>query len=300
MEITALDLRGREVIPALAEIYPQLCLTPGEEGAALYKDIVLSGAEPPGRSLSHFAGSDGDSCRSESTPAGSVAVITLCRRSDFELFLQIMACRCLPTPIPRTQGAATLDGVNNWTRIRAHKEEFLRTAGPDADWDAEFRRFTADRNNFKDVMIVLSVGPYSAVPAEKLGLSEPDWLAASQVIRRTHECVHFLCRRLFPERIDPVFDELVADTAGLYAAFGRFDPATAELFLGASASGYTGGRLENYVQGPDKRRERLDELAAQVSRMLRRFEEISAPRVGIGPYELAIRLEEEWECWKQH
>ena len=300
MDVAQLSLRGREVLPALAELYPQLYLTPGEEGAELYKSVVLSGEDAPAHSLEHFLGSEEDSCLAEDTPAGKAAVITLRQRADFELFLQIMANRCQKVSIPRTQGAAILDGVINWTRIRSHKEEFLRADGPDADWGEEFRRFTSRGSNFKDALIVLSVGPYSAIPAKRAGFSEEDWLSASHIIRKTHECTHFLCRRLFPDKKDAVWDELVADAAGIYAALGRYDRTLAELFLGVDGKGYTGGRLENYVDGPEDRTERLDALAVKVHRTLCRFEGIIASLGEVSPYEAAIRLEEEIECWKQH
>ena len=204
-----------------------------------------------------------------------------------------------PVPIPRTQGASTLDGVINWTKIRAHKEEFLRANGAGADWDREFARFTADRANFKDVLIVLSVGPYSAVSADSAGLGEAEWLSASHTIRKVHECTHVVCRRLFPEKKDAVWDELVADAVGVTAAFGRFDPALALLFLGIDGERYVGGRLENYVDGEDDRQERLDALAGKIRRTLPRLESVIGSFHGKGPYELAIRLEEEIGCWKQ-
>ena len=300
MELTQHAFRGRETIPALAEVYPQLYLVPGETDEEVYRTVVLSGGEPPFRRLDHFRGSEGDSCLREETPAGPVPVITLPDRRDFELFLQIMACRCRPDPIPRTQGAAILDGVINWTRIRDHKAEYLRVHGGDADWAGEFQRFTADRANYKDALIVLSVGPYSAVPAEELGFSEAEWQRSSQIIRRTHECTHFLCRRLFPQQKEPVWDELVADAAGIFAAFGRFDPALAERFLGVTEDGYAGGRLENYVEAGEDRDGRLDALARKVHGTLTRFAEIAASLDGAGAYDLAVRLEEEFACWKQH
>ena len=208
------EVRGRAVLPALARIYPQLYLVPGTDSAALYDDVVLRGEDAPTRSLAHFTMDDGDSLVYESTPAGEVPVITLRCRADFELFLQIMACRCTPKPIPRTQGASTLDGVVNWTKIRAHKARYLLAQGDGADWEAEFKRFTSDRANYRDVLIVLSEGPYSAVPAQRAGYPESEWLRLSHTIRKTHECTHVLCRRLFPDKKDAVWDELVADAAG--------------------------------------------------------------------------------------
>ena len=299
METEKKNLRGREVLAWLARTYPQLYVCPGPDGAAVYKEIVLRGQDAPSHSLAHFDTHPGDRLEWETTPAGTVPVITLTGRRDFELFLQIMAFRCTPVPIPRTQGASTLDGVINWTKIRAHKEAFLRAGGADADWDREFARFTADRANFKDVLIVLSVGPYSAVSADRAGLPEADWLEASHTIRKVHECTHVVCRALFPEKKDAVWDELVADAVGITAAFGRFDPALAELFLGIEDGRYVGGRLENYADGEDDRRERLNALAGKIHRIMPLFESVIASCHGKGPYELAIRLEEEIGCWKQ-
>ena len=293
------NLSGREVLPALAKIYPQLYLRPGPESAEDYKAIVQRGQDAPTHSLAHFLGHDGDSCVYEGTPAGTVPVITLQERADFELFLQIIAHRCMPDAIPPTQGASMLDGVINWTKIRAHKEEYLRTGGDPDAWSDEFERFTAVRSNYRDALVILSAGPYSAVPAEEVGLSPQEWLKVSHAIRKTHECTHFICRRFFPEKKDAVWDELVADAAGLTAAFGTFDRQLAERFLGIDGERYVGGRLENYLDGTNDRQERLNELAAKVHKTLCHFEELFSAWGPVEPYELAIRLEEEIGCWKQ-
>jgi len=299
MEAGERTLQGKDVIRALAEIYPQLYLIPGEEGAAAYADVVRAGQTPSRRSLSHFRGHGRDEIVREETPAGTVPVITLGERADFELFLQIMAHRCTSAPIPPTQGAAILDGVVNWTKIREHEAAFQRAGGTSEGWSDEFARFTAEKANYKDALIVLSVGPYSAVSAKRAGFSEEDWLSYSHTIRKAHECTHFICRRLYPALKDAVWDELVADAVGLCAAFGTFDRALEELFLGVDETGYVGGRLENYVDGEENRRERLDLLAGKVHRTLCRFEDFLADWGELAPYELAIRLEEEIECWKQ-
>ena len=51
-------------------------------------------------------------------------------------------------------------------------------------------------------------------------ISDPDWLQKSQIIRKYHECTHFICRNLYPEKTDAVRDELIADAIGIYAADG--------------------------------------------------------------------------------
>ena len=293
-------LFGAEALRSLARVYPQLHLTPGAPGAEeAYKSIVTQGESAPAVPAEPFAGSADDRLEYEHTPAGTVPVLTLGRREDFERFLQIMAHRCVPVPIPPTQGAAILDGVINWTKIRAHKEAFFRGGGTDEGWAEEFPRFTAVKENFKDALIVLSTGPYSALRAEEAGFPEEEWLAVSHRIRKAHECTHFLCRRLFPDKKDAVWDEIVADAVGITAALGRYDAALAARFLGVGENGYSGGRLENYVDGEQDREERLEALSGRVWEVIRRFEAVTAGRPWPDPYALAIRLEEEMPCWRR-
>ena len=293
------EIRGADAIKTLAEIYPQLYLEPGPAGAEEYKKIVECGEQPQSRSLSHFTCSEDDLLTEETTPAGNVSVITLHNREDFELFLQIVAHRCVPKDIPATQGASILDGVINWTKIRSHEKEFFSENGPDADWDKEFARFTSERKNFKDALVVLSWGPYSAVSAEKAGLPDEEWLKLSDIIRKTHECTHFICRRLHPDKKDAIWDELVADAAGIFAAFGRFDLKLEELFLGIDSGTYLGGRLENYIGDDADRHEQLESLAGRIHETLLHFSEIAEKCDPADPYGFALRLEEEIGCWKK-
>ena len=290
------EWKGAEVIRRLAEIYRQLYLRPREDAGEAYKEIVLRGGEPEEKDLSHFITSPGDTCVWEETPAGAVRVVTLRERADFETFLQIMAYRCAPAEIHPTQGASILDGVINWRRIDAHREEFFRQAEERGetppDWTAEFRRFTSDKQNYTDALIILSASSYSGIPAGEMGLEEAEWLERSHRIRKAHECTHFLCRRRYREKIDPIWDELVADAVGLYAAFGRYDPEKAERFLGIRDGVYRDGRLQIYA-GPDER----DALARRIHAVLPEIlKESEALGENVDPYELAVRLEEKKEA----
>ncbi len=202
-------------------------------------------------------------------------VATLGDRRDFELVLRgLMAAKSGPTaPIPQSQGAAMIT-VFNWPRIRAHLSQF-----PPEEQGAAFKRFTAVKANYLDMLVVLSRGPYSGVPAAALGLTEDEGLALSDTIRRYHELTHVICRRLYPEDVDPVRDELVADAVGLYAAFGRFDPGTEKLFLGIKDGRYVGGRLENYTDEPEA-------LAGPVGEKLDRMKQVIDARRGAEPFAL--------------
>ncbi|MCR5789631.1 MAG: hypothetical protein K6G83_07055 [Lachnospiraceae bacterium] len=289
-------LSGRQVIEHLAEIYQQLYLCPGEEGQAQYGDIVKAGEDAEIKSLSHFTMNEKDTLACLDTPAGSVLCVTLQERKDFETFLRIMGHRCEAVEIPKTQGASLLDGVINWRKIYAREEEFFREeeekGNPDPDWSSEFRRFTSDKKNYLDVIIVLSTGPYSAVSAERMGMPEEEWLTLSSVIRRYHECTHFICRKLYPEKKEPVWDELVADAVGIYAAFRKFDPNIEKLFLGIEGDRYIGGRLENYVEDGQ---EALAELTKKAARILGEFDIMIREKKEIEPFELVTLLEDSME-----
>ena len=157
------------------------------------------------------------------------------------------------------------------------EEEYLRAGGSEEGLIEEFKRFTSDKKNYTDALIILSTGPYSAVPAAEAGL----------------ECTHFICRRLFREKIDAVWDELVADAVGLVAAFGRYDVDLASRFLGIREGVYTGGRLEIYKgeAGPEA-------LAGKVYRTMLHLDQCIRSLGPLPPYDLAIRLEDEYDVWK--
>ncbi|MBO5551281.1 MAG: hypothetical protein J5966_04920 [Lachnospiraceae bacterium] len=287
---------GREVIPRLAERYSKLYLSPYMDNLKEeYESVALCGGEPEDRSLSHFHGSDEDELVYEETPAGEVLTVKLADRRDFEMLLNIMLNKCVIKEIPKTQGASILDGVINWNKINARKEEFIREEKAkgieEPDWDSEFTRFTSERSNFREALIVLSAGPYSAIPAAELHMDEAEWNRLSHIIRKYHECTHFICRRLYREKINAVWDELVADAVGIYAAFGRFDIMMEERFLGITDGKYTGGRLENYV----KEKNGIDELAAKAHETLIDFDKLIKGAGNAGPYDIAILLEESYQ-----
>ena len=68
---------------------------------------------------------------------------------------------------------------------------------------AEFRRFTSVKENYLDMLAVLSRGPYSHVDASAAGCSEDEWLTLSDTIRKYHELTHVICRKQYPN--DTIF-----------------------------------------------------------------------------------------------
>ena len=112
----------------------------------------------------------------------------------------------------------------------------------------EFRRFTAEKANYLDSLILLSSGDYSNVSAETAALPAEEWKEKSVTIRKYHELTHFICRALYPDDVDAVRDEVIADLIGLVAAFGDYDVHLAETFLGIEGECFReGGRLSYYT-----------------------------------------------------
>ena len=294
--------RGRQVIENLAEIYQQLYLAPGEESENLYPQIVRRGQPAPVRTLTHFHLSDSDICELLTTPAGDVMAVTLSDRSDFETFIRIMSEKCCPVAVPTTQGALIIDGVINHTKIKNYKENFY-CENPDStwfEWELAKDTFLADKKNYTDIIIALSVGLYSAIPAEQTGFTEDLWKKYSQIIRMYHECTHFVCRRLFPDKIDKIWDEIIADAVGIYAALGKYDIRLAEIVFGINHGRYTGGRLENYLSADImKNDDDMNHLLYKIQKVMSAVYAISAEKPLTDPFELAVlserKKEELWD-----
>lgn len=244
-------------IVRLSRRYPQLLLPirAGIRQTEEYRNAVLAGEVPD--TAPDFRCPEEITLSVEDTPAGRAEVLRLGDREDFIHAYRALGYRCEPAEIPDSVGAAAIRGLINWEKIHDHRDAFL--AGGGTDWDAEFRRFTADKTNYLDSVILLSGGDYSNVPAEAVGLDEGTWKEKSLTIRRYHELTHFVCRGLYPENIDALRDEVIADSIGLLAAFGRADTALARRFLGTEGGVFReGGRLSHYVKD--------EELASAVTR----------------------------------
>ncbi len=274
-------MEEKTVFAALAEQYPLLYLNPDEDTQETYRRVVLQGAQPEKKSLAHYTSDPGDRNEILETPAGPVRAVTLGNRRDFELVMRgLLAAKAGPlAPIPESQGAAMVT-VFNWPRIHAYLAGF-----PAQEQNAAFKRFTAVRENYIDMLVVLSRGPYSHVPASLVGHTQEEWLALSDTIRRYHELTHVICRRLYPDRIAPVRDELVADAVGLYAAYGHFDPDPELLILGIRDGAYVGGRLENYVDDPENH-------VVYITQELERIKACIDAHPGTAPFDLIPALME--------
>lgn len=187
------------------------------------------------------------------TPTGRIPVIVAEHRDDFETLVRAVLHRNEPVAIPRSQGACVVAGFNNWDRVAQYRREWNRGRdAEDAEWSHEFRRLAERKELYQDRFIVLSTGAYSAVRGEALGLSAEEWSRLSLIVRLEHECAHYFTRRAFGTMRNSIFDELIADYAGVVSACGCYRGDWALHFLGLeSFPRYrAGARLENYRGKP--------------------------------------------------
>jgi hypothetical protein len=189
----------------------------------------------------------------QATIAGGVPILVADDRRVFVAMVQAFSERNEPVDVPPSMGACIVNGLNNWDRVAAYREQWERANPEDADtsWGDEFKRFAARKELYQDRFIILSRGPYSAIAARDIGLADDDWLARSLVVRREHECTHYFTYRVFRSMRNNVFDELIADFVGLVRAFDGYRGDLARRFLGLEAFPMIrpGSRLEVYRSG---------------------------------------------------
>ncbi len=251
---------------------------------------VPPGEEGPGPALRDPARLD---LAVHPTMAGRVPILVASEREDFVTLVRVFSARNEPVAVPESMGACIVTGLNNWDRVRRYRSAFesaFEGTPSEEDWVAEFKASLAPRSElYQDRFIILSSGPYSAVPAADLGLAEGAWRARSLAIRREHECAHYLTFRAYGRMRNHVLDEMVADFAALALVDGRYDADLALRFFGLE--GYPrfreGGRLASYLGEPplsEAATELLRTLAFRAVRSLDRFSRADFPA---GPAEVA-------------
>jgi hypothetical protein len=277
-------------LAVLTERYPQLTLAVGVgmSQSDEYKAITQRGRMPVALPYT-FSDCETTELYTEYTEAGDVEILVLPDRCDFVRFVQVMAYRCEPREVPPSMGAVTINNINNWRRIEAHKNEYLLSGK--TDWDKEFKRFTAVPQNYRDSIIALSNGAYSALPYTETDCeSEEEWIRASLIIRKYHELTHFISRRLFPGNKETLRDEVIADCVGIVAAFGEYDVSFAQRVLGIYGDEYrAGGRLSNYIENDE-------ELVLWIARTVELTEKVFGfvkARSELSPLQLQLALERE-------
>lgn len=281
------SVKGKGAIESLAKRFPQMYVAPAEGAQEVHRLAAGRGIAPEGADLAHFATNPEDELRAVDTPAGPIEVLFLKERRDFETFLQVIGNKSQPVPISRTVGAITYRGLADWGAVAAARAEY--EAGGGEDWSAEFMRLAKQPGMFRAELIAISEGPYSNVPASETPYDEGEWVRVSREIRLHHECAHVVCRRLMPDDILPVWDEVTADVTGLLCATGGYDAGLAAKFLGVGAGGFAGGRLTEYLDEGQK--ERLDSLAQEVYGALGRIEGLAKEgAAGKAPFDFLLEL----------
>jgi hypothetical protein len=258
--VWAAQARDAGAAAVLGRIFPQLSF-PIRAGISQSPDYVaatLKGVAPA--ELAEATGlplerPDGIELELHPSVGGRVPIVTVRHRGDFVTLVQALTRRNEPVAVPASQGASMVAGLPNWERIRALRREWEarpRGAGDAESWPEELRRIQQRRELYQDRLILLSDGPYSGVPAVELGLDEDRWRRLSLVIRREHECTHYFTRRAYGSMKNHLLDELMADYAGLAAAFGAFraDLLLHLLGLGAAGPGQKGRRFDIYRGDP--------------------------------------------------
>lgn len=245
------------VFPTLQRKLVQLQF-PIQEGISqseLYRASTLRGAPVPESSGVSLQRPDMLQLLIHPTPAGHIPVLITADRGDFVALVRALTMKNEPSPVPDSQGAAVVSGYNNWDRVRAIRrawEAMQPTPPSDEDWQAEFSALVPQKERYQDRFILLSDGPYSAIPADQLGLADAEWRKLSVIIRRDHECAHYFTRRVFGSMRNNLIDEMIADYAGIVGAIGHYRADWFLRFVGLEAfpAYREGGRLQNYRSKP--------------------------------------------------
>ena len=184
--------------------------------------------------------------------AGKIPVLFISNDQDFVSVIQALTYKNEPVFIPHSMGAAMINGLNNWGRIRSLKKEWLN-ANPLGDWRNEFaQNVVPNKSLYQDKLIVLSKKPYSGVHASSLGLSKEEWIRKSIRIRLEHECAHFFTLKVFGKMANNMHDELIADYMGITKVLKKFNSNWFLTFLGLENYPVyrEGARLQNYIGDP--------------------------------------------------
>ena len=219
------------------------------------------------------------------TAAGRVPVVVAESRDDFVALVQALVHRNEPVQIPDSMGACIVAGYNNWDRIAELRTEWARDQGSEFSpegWARAFRKIVPMKELYQDSFIILSTGPYSAIPARAMGLEDREWLEMSLTIRLEHECAHYFTRRILGSMRNSLLDELIADYMGIVAAIGRYRADWFLRFMGLEAFPHyrSGGRLENYRGDPPLSEGALVVLRSLVRSAAQQLERFDALRVG--------------------
>jgi hypothetical protein len=185
----------------------------------------------------------------ESPLIGKIPVIIIPDDEDFNSFVSALSNKNEPATLPKSMGAALINGINNWDRIERLKSKWLKDnfAG---NWVLEFKKNIFPQPHlYKDRLIILSTKPYSGVNYNLLGESKTDWKEKSLQIRLQHECSHLFTLKNYGCMANNIHDEIIADYVGIVDVLSVFNKNWLLSFFGLEnyPKYRNGGRLENYL-----------------------------------------------------
>ena len=172
--------------------------------------------------------------------AGKIPVIITNNRFDFQAIVRALSCRNEPRPMPDSMGAAMIQGLNNWDRLKKELQSASR------------QTVLQNKALYQDRIIVLSRIPYSNVDAAAMNLEHEDWLDKSLSIRLEHECTHYFTLRHFGKMTNNMHDEIIADYMGICSVSPHFNAQWFLQFIGLESYPYfrKTGRIKNYLGSP--------------------------------------------------
>jgi len=183
--------------------------------------------------------------------AGHIPILFTECREDFITLVCALTNKNEPRTVPPSMGACMVKGFNNWDRVNRYRA-LWEAENIDKDWSEHFTEFKDCNELYQDRFIIMSNIGYSGLDAAAFNLSEKEWQGISFIIRREHECTHYLTQRVFGSARNNMFDELVADYAGIVKALGRFNASWFFKFVGLEnyPEYRQGGRMDNYKGNP--------------------------------------------------
>ncbi len=189
------------------------------------------------------------------TAAGTLPLLWLDERADFEYVAQCLLHRNEPVQIPPSMGAALVAGYRNWERIDRLRAAFSqgRLEVTESRWMDYLKRIASEQPELiSDRFVLVSTGAYSALRAQEVGLDEAQWGTLSNEIRVEHECGHYLTRRWLGFMSELPLDELSLDCAATVRVRGQAETDWVKKFLGVETErgARPGARLWNYRGSP--------------------------------------------------
>jgi hypothetical protein len=180
---------------------------------------------------------------------GKVPVLMVPNPEDFKTIIRAICYKNEPQPMSDSMGAIFINGVNNWNRIEELKE-YWETKSPFENWGSIFKKHVLPNPKlYKDKLIILSTKPYSGVKAKTVNIPENKWSDLSVSIRKEHECAHVFTLNNYNSISKNIYDELIADYAGIVSTLQKFDKNWMLNFLGLEnyPKYREGGRFQNYL-----------------------------------------------------